>query len=68
MTILDLLKLCSYQDVEKELESHYSEVDTEKFRRLYVDLGKIEIKNLSTKSGTSALLSVECRRIEKTLL
>lgn len=49
MTVLNLFKQCSYQDVEKELKSHYSDVDTEEFRRLYLYLSKMTIKNLSNK-------------------
>lgn len=49
MTILNLFKLCSYQDVERELTTHYSDVDTDNFRRLYLTLSKMKIKKVINK-------------------
>lgn len=49
MTILHLIKKCPYPDVEKKLKYHYDdydEVKAEKFRKLYLDLSNMTIKNI----------------------
>lgn len=46
MTILDLIKKCPYQDVEKKLRYHYDDVKTKKFCKLYLDLSNMTIKNV----------------------
>lgn len=46
MTILDLIKKCPYQDVEKKLKYHYDDVKTKKFCKLYLDLSNMTINNV----------------------
>lgn len=48
MQMIDLIKICPYQAVEKELESHYEDYGKEKrkMRRLYSKLSKMVIKNV----------------------
>ena len=49
MTILDLIKKCPFSDVEKKIKYHYDdydEVKAEKFRKLYLDLSNMTIKNV----------------------
>lgn len=48
MQMIDLIKMCPYQTVEKELESHYENYGREKrkMRRLYSKLSKMAIKNV----------------------
>lgn len=61
MTISNLLKLCSYQDVEKELKLHYSYVDTKKFSKLYLHLTKMSVKKPINKN---LYLCITARRIQ----
>ncbi len=44
MRILDLLRSCPFEDVEKELQLHYNNVDTEKFYKLYRKLNAMTVK------------------------
>lgn len=48
MTILDLIRQCSCEDVEKELKAHYDYDDREmkKMRRLYSNLSSRSIENV----------------------
>lgn len=61
MTISNLLKLCSYKDVEKKLKLHYSDVDTEKFSRLYLHLTEMAIKKPINKE---LYLCITVRRMQ----
>ena len=61
MTILNLFNLCSYQDVERELLTHYSDVDTDNFRRLYLNLNKMKIKKVIDKE---LYICITVRRIQ----
>lgn len=61
MTISELIKLCSYQDVEKELKSHYLDVDTKEFRELYLTLERMTIKRTANKE---LFLCITARRIQ----
>lgn len=45
MTVSNLLKLCSYEDIEKKLTLHYNDVNTEEFRKLYLYLSEMTINN-----------------------
>lgn len=44
MKILDMLRSCSYQDVEKELQLHYQDFDAEEFGKLYRKLSQMTVK------------------------
>lgn len=48
MTILDLIRKCSYQDVENKIKIHYNYKKSEmkKMRRLYLDLSNMPIRNI----------------------
>lgn len=43
MKVSDLLKLCSYEDIEKELMLHYNNVNTKEFNKLYLYLSEMNI-------------------------
>ena len=49
MTVLDLLRLCSYQEIENVLKRHYSDVNTEEFSKLYSSLCEMTDKNTITE-------------------
>lgn len=61
MTVFNLLKMCSYQDIEKELMLHYSNVDTEEFRKLYFWLNEMTIKRTINKK---LYLCITVRKIQ----
>lgn len=43
MTVLELLKLCSYEDLEKKLKLHYNDVNMEEFRKLHMYLSRMTL-------------------------
>ena len=43
MTVSNLLKLCSYENIEKKLKLLYDDVNTEEFRKLYLYLSEMTI-------------------------
>jgi|GEM_PF-669443 len=51
MKIIDILKLCDFENVEKQIIFHYGNDDLDKYRNLYRKLKNIKIeKNLTTNS------------------
>lgn len=48
MRIIDLVQMCRYEDVEKELKAHYDDFTKEKrkFRKLWSKLSTMTIKNV----------------------
>lgn len=61
MTVFNLIKLCPYQDVEKELKLYYNDVDTKGFRRLYLQLSKMTITKPINKE---MYLCITARRMQ----
>lgn len=45
MKIIDLLKLCPYESVEKKIVLYYGDEDLEEYRKLYQHLQNMIIKN-----------------------
>lgn len=51
MKIMDLIRLCPYEDVEKKIVLYYGDKELDECRKLYQNLKDMSIKNLLTKDS-----------------
>lgn len=62
MTILDLIRICPFQDVENELNAHYDDINIKKTRKLYSDLRSKIIENVIDEKW---YLCITARRMQE---